>query len=165
MSFGKYDETDLFHIEDSRIYKNLGSGIKTVEFILSYKEHSIVFLEAKKSCPNAANRHETEEKEYKFEEYYSSITEKFVSSLQIYLASILNKYPDNSEIGDRLRTKDNLKNTQLKFILVVKNAKDIAWLAGPLEELNRRLFQFRKIWDIKIAVLNEELAGEYGLIC
>ena len=45
MNFGKFDETNLFHIEDSKIYKDLGSGIKTVEFILKYDENSIVFLE------------------------------------------------------------------------------------------------------------------------
>ena len=55
MNFGKFDETDLFHIENSKIYKDLGLGIKTVEFILKYDENSIVFLEAKKSCPNVAN--------------------------------------------------------------------------------------------------------------
>ena len=66
MNFGKFDETNLFHIEDSKIYKDLGSGIKTVEFILKYDENSIVFLEAKKSCPNAVNRYESEEKEQKF---------------------------------------------------------------------------------------------------
>ena len=65
MNFGKFDETNLFHIEDSKIYKDLGSGIKTVEFILKYDENSIVFLEAKKSCPNAVNRYESEEKEQK----------------------------------------------------------------------------------------------------
>ena len=68
MNFGKFDDADIFHIEDSQIYKNLGSGIRTVEFILKYDEKSIVFLEAKKSCPNAANRYESEEKEKKFEE-------------------------------------------------------------------------------------------------
>ena len=72
MNFGKFDEIDLFHIENSKIYKDLGLGIKTVEFILKYDENSIVFLEAKKSCPNVANRYESEEKEQKFEDYYSS---------------------------------------------------------------------------------------------
>ena len=38
-----------------RFIKNLGSGIKTVEFILKYTENSILFLEAKKTCPNAVN--------------------------------------------------------------------------------------------------------------
>ena len=89
MNFGKFDEIDLFRIENSKIYKDLGSGIKIVEFVLKYDENSIVFLEAKKSCPNAFNRYESEEKEQKFEEYYSTITEKFIASLQIYLATIL----------------------------------------------------------------------------
>lgn len=165
MNFGKFDEADVFHIEDSKIYNNLGSGIKTVEFILKYDENSIVFLEAKKSCPNAANRHESEEKEQKFEEYYSSITEKFIASLQIYLAAILDKYQDVSEVGDRLRNVDSMKNIQLKFILVVKNAENITWLAGPLAELKARLLQLRKIWGVEVAVLNEELAREYSLTC
>ena len=56
MSFGKFDKADLFHIEDSNLYQTRGSGVKTVEFILRYKEDSIVFLEAKKSCPNSDNR-------------------------------------------------------------------------------------------------------------
>lgn len=165
MNFGKFDEADLFHIENSNIYKNLGSGIKTVEFVLKYDENSIIFLEAKKSCPNAANRYESEEKEQKFEEYYSSITEKFMASLQIYLAAILDKYQDVSEVGDRLRTMDSMKDIQLKFILVVKNAEDITWLAGPLAELKARLLQLRKIWGVEVAVLNEELAREYSLTC
>lgn len=113
MNFGKFDESDLFYIEGSKIYKALGSGIKTVEFILKYDENSILFLEAKRSCPNAENRYESEEKEQKFEEYYCSVTEKFIASLQIYLSVILDKYQDTSEV----------------------------------------------------AVLNEELAGEYNLTC
>ena len=165
MNFGKFDETDLFHIENSKIYKALGSGIKTVEFVLKYDEYSIVFLEAKKSCPNVANRYESKEKELKFEEYYGSITEKFISSLQIYLAAIMNRYQDTSEIGDNLRSVSNMKDVKLKFILVVKNAEDITWLAGPLAELRARLLKVRKIWGVEVVVLNEELAGEYNLTC
>lgn len=165
MNFGKFDEADLFHIEDSEIYKDLGLGIKTVEFILKYDENSIVFLEAKKSCPNASNRYESEEKEQKFEEYYASITEKFIASLQIYLAAILDKFQNSGEVGDNLKTVSSMKNIQLKFILVVKNAEDITWLAGPMAELKERLLQIRKIWGVEIAVLNEELAGKYKLTC
>lgn len=165
MNFGKFDETDLFHIEDSKIYKDLGSGIKTVEFILKYDENSIVFLEAKKSCPNAVNRYESEEKEQKFEEYYLSITEKFIASLQIYLATILDKFQNTEEVGSNLKTVNKMREIQLKFILVVKNAEDITWLAGPAAELKARLLQIRKIWNVEIAVLNEELAGVYKLTC
>ncbi len=165
MNFGKFNEKDLFYIEKSQIYKKLGSGIKTVEFILRRNKNSLLFLEAKKSCPNVDNRYESKEKERKFEEYYAAITEKFIASLQIYLAAILDRFEDVSEIGDGIQSASSIKDTQLKFILVVKNAKDTAWLAGPLAELKARLLQIRKIWDIRVIVLNEELARECGLIC
>lgn len=165
MNFGPFDERDLFHIERTKIYKDLGSRIKTVEFVLKYDKNSIIFLEAKKSCPNTANRYESEDKERKFEEYYSSITEKFIASLQIYIAAILDKYEDNSEVGLQLRKVKSLRDIKLKFILVVKNADDIIWLAGPLAELRARLLVVRKIWGIDVAVLNEQLAGEYKLTC
>lgn len=165
MNFGPFEETALFQIEKSRIYKDRGTGIKTVEFILRYEKDSIVFLEAKKSCPNAANRYESEEKEEKFEEYYASITEKFIASLQIYLAAILDKYDNTSEVGTKLQNVRSLREIQLKFILVIKNAEDITWLAGSLAELKARLFQIRKIWGVEVAVLNEELARQYKLIC
>jgi len=73
MNFGKFDEENLFHIEDSKIYKDLGSGIKTVEFILKWKKNEILFLEAKTTCPNSANKNESMKKTQKFEEYYSEI--------------------------------------------------------------------------------------------
>ena len=165
MNFGQFAEENLFHIEKSKIYKDLGSGIKTVEFILKYDENSIIFLEAKESCPNVANRYESEEKEQKFEEYYTSIVDKFTDSLQVYLAVILNKFQDTEEVGDKLRTVNDMKDIKLKFVLVLKYAEDIEWLAGPLAELKARLLQIRKIWGIEIAVLNEELARKYRIIC
>ena len=59
----------------------------------------------------------------------------------------------------------DMKDVKLKFILVVKNAEDITWLAGPLAELRARLLKVRKIWGVEVVVLNEELAGEYNLTC
>lgn len=165
MNFGKFDEENLFHIEDSKIYKDLGSGIKTVEFILKWKKNEILFLEAKTTCPNSANKNESMKKTQKFEEYYSEITEKFMDSLQVYLAAVMGRYPDLAEIGAELRSVDSMKEIRLKFILVVKNAKDITWLAGPLAELKARLLQVRKIWGVEVAVLNEELAKENKLTC
>ena len=160
MNFGKFAESD------SQIYKKLGSGLKTVEFILKNNENSIIFLEAKKSVPNAANCYESKDKTEKFEKYYSSITEKFITSLQIYLSIILDIQQDNeSEVGDGLKITNSLKDVGLKFILVVKNAKNDDWLAGPKAELDHRLIKIKKIWGIKIMVLNEELAKKYKLIC
>ena len=78
---------------------------------------------------------------------------------------ILDKFKNTEEVGDKLRTVSSMKDIQLKFILVIKNAEDITWLAGPLAELKARLLEIRKIWGIEIAVLNEKLASEYKLIC
>ena len=50
MNFGVFDEADLFHIEKSGIYKSLGDGIKTVEFILKYHQNNILFLEELPEC-------------------------------------------------------------------------------------------------------------------
>ena len=97
--------------------------------------------------------------------YNTSIVEKFVNSLQVYVAAILNRYPDASDVGTQLQKMTNMKEIQLKFVLVVKNAEDITWLAGPLAELKARLLQIRKIWNVEIAVLNEELASQHGLLC
>lgn len=163
MNFGEYDEADLFYIEKSKVYSDLGDGIKTVEFILKYRGNSILFLEAKKSCPNAAHRFDTKMKERKFETYYSSITEKFIASLQIYLAAILDKYEDTSEVGSELRKMKNLRDVQLKFVLVIKDAKDEKWLAGPMAELKARLLQVRKIWGVEVVVLSEQLAKQYKI--
>lgn len=164
MNFGKFEESKLFYIETSKVYKELGSEIKTVEFILK-RNNSIVFLEAKKTCPNVANRYESKEKYEKFEKYYSSVVEKFISSLQVYLATILKNDKDISDVGEELRSVNNIRDNQLKFILVLKTAKDESWLAGPLAELKNRLLNIRKIWNVKVIVLNEELAKEYKLIC
>lgn len=165
MTFGEFDEDALFHIEKSKIYNDIGSGIKTVEFILRHNNNRIYFVEAKKSCPNAANKDESVDKQTKFEEYYSSITDKFIESFQIYLAAILNKFHDTSEIGEGLRITPDMQKINMEFILVIKNADDIAWLAYPLAELKNRLLKMRKIWGIKVKVFNEELAKKGGLIC
>lgn len=50
----------------------------------------------------------------------------------MYLAAIMNRYQETSEIEHYLRSVSNMKDVKLKFILVVKNAEDITWLAGPL---------------------------------
>lgn len=163
MNFGDFDEVNIFHIEKSRIYKELGTGIKTVEFILKYKKDTILFLEAKKTCPNESNKNESTDKKVKFEEYYTALTEKFVSSLQLYIAAMVGRVQDISEIGSELMPRNGLQDMELKFCLVIKNAK-IEWLAGPMVELNARLFKIRKIWRVQIVVLNEELAKERKLI-
>ena len=137
MNFGKFDEDNLFQIEKSKLYKNLGTGIKTVEFILKYDQNSIIFLKQRK----VVRMQQT-----------------------VYTAALLDKYEETTEVGTRLLNTKSLRNIQLKFVLVVKEAED-TWLAGPMAELQARLLQFRKIWGIKVAVINEKIAKMYQLIC
>ena len=151
MDFGPFDEKNLFHIEESRIYKDLGTGIKTVEFILKYSENSIVFLEAKTRCPNAANRDESEEKEDKFEEYYSSVTEKFVASLQIYLASVLHRYQDTSEVGEALLIREQIYRYRVEYL---KEDESRNRLVKEHEKITRAI----KERDVKAA---QELSFEH----
>lgn len=60
---------------------------------------------------------------------------------------------------------DSMKDIHLNFILVIKNGKDVTWLAGPLAGLRSRLRPFRKIRGIEVAVPDDELALEYNLVC
>lgn len=162
MDFGPYEEQDLFHIEKASLYSNLGEGIKTVEFVLRRNENSICFVEAKKSMPNAENRQESKEKLEKFEAFYGAITEKFLNSLQIYLAAVLGRYGSTEELGQKLRNAEFLKNICFRFVLVVKTA-DEKWLPGACAELNARILATRKIWDARVVVLNEAMAQKQGL--
>ena len=91
-------------------------------------------------------------------EFNLYITEKFIALLQIYMAAILDKYEDILEVGSELRKIKNLRDVQLKFVLVIKDAKDEKWLAGLMAELKARLLQVRKIRGLEVVVLSEQLA-------
>ena len=93
--------------------------------------------------------------------YYSESNNRIGN--EFWRASILGRYQDISEVGDSLQSVDEMKNMKLKFVLVIKNAEDVAWLVGPSAELKARLLQIRKIWNIEIMVLNEELAEKLSL--
>ena len=41
-------------------------------------------------------------------------------SLQIYLASVLERYQDTSEVGENLKAIEQMKDVRLKFVLVVR---------------------------------------------
>lgn len=44
-------------------------------------------------------------------------SKKFIASLHIYLASILGRYPDISEVGDSLQSVDEMKNMRVKVCI------------------------------------------------
>lgn len=164
MQFGDYNNQDFFAIENSKLHQSVGEGIKTVEFVLLKKKKHLLFVEAKTTCPNTANRDESIEKRNKFEEYYQDISDKFADSFQMFLSTVLNKSDIKDGIGENLIIDKDYSNKEICFVLVIKNADDISWLAGPKAELEGRLKKLCKIWKSKVIVLNHELAVEYGLV-
>jgi hypothetical protein len=62
---------NTFHIEQSAAYKDLGSGIKSVEFVRR-KNETLLLVEAKRSFPNPSSGEE------RFEFASEDVAEKFV---------------------------------------------------------------------------------------
>lgn len=165
MEFGTFQKEKVFRMEDSRLQHSFGEGVKTVEFVLLKDRDKLLFVEAKKSCPNRDNRYENKGKTEKFEGYFSDISDKFVDSLQMMLNIFLDRRTVNlDEVGSHITDEKIYSILKFRFVLVVKNAVDIAWLAGPKEELEARLLRWKKLWNIEVIVLNEELAVRYGIV-
>ena len=166
VNFGPYAEDNLFYIEKSDLYKSLGAGIKTTEFVLRANElePAILFVEAKTNAPNPENRDDSAEKRKKFEEFYTEVPQKFVDSFEIYTAALLKRYSECSEIVLNLQVP-YLANKKITFLLVITNpAAQIEWLASIKAILEYRLRRWMKIWSIDVCVFNQELARQYKLI-
>lgn len=165
LDFGEFETENLFHIESSDLLKSLGQGVKTVEFITLQKKDNIIFLEAKTGCPNPKNKIKGGKEACNFHSFYNDIADKFIDSLQVYIAGILENYKDNEEIGKNLLNIQPLRYKNLMFVLVI-TADEILedWLQGPKLELEDRLKHLMKIWNIQIVVLNKNLAVQYGLV-
>lgn len=162
MLFCVPEQDRFFYIEASDLYKKIGKGIHTTEYVYLKGNNQLQFLEAKTTCPNVHNKDESSEKRRKYESYYSELTKKYTDSLMILSAVMLGKW-DNSEVGIEILKNSQLRDVNLRFLLVIKNAEE-AWLSGVRAELNERLFEIRKIWKVDIQVLNEELAVRKGLV-
>lgn len=162
VKFGGLEESRLFWIEHSDLYRGLGEGIKTVEFIYLTKEENVLFVEAKNSCPNIANKDESEDKQKKYEAYYADLTDKFVDSVNMLATTVLGRNGQSNNVGKEILCKGIYANCGIKFILVVAGAEE-SWLGGPKAELELRLFRYRKIWKADIVVLNTKMAVELGL--
>lgn len=161
--FGGFDEKRLFMIEHSDVHKKAGKGIKSVEFIYLTNHDDLLFVEAKKSCPNAMNKDETAEKQRKYEEFFSDVTDKFIDSIEMFATTALGRNNECANIGEEIRNKENYAKTNFKLVLVVTEAEE-SWLPGPKAELEERLLRWRKIWKADVLVINKKMALEYGLI-
>ncbi len=149
-------ENNVFRIEQSNIYKNLGKGIKTVEFILLKNEKKLLFIEAKSSSPRPSK-----ESNERFDVFLSEISDKFIHSFNLYLSAVLGRY-NNHEVHSSFMEINN-SSIEYIFILVIRGHK-VEWLK-PLEEaLYKKTQHHNKIWKSRVVLMNEEIAKTYKLI-
>jgi len=156
MKFGSYTEEDVFCIEKSEVFLKL-QHLKTVEFIVLSNNKEIWLVEAKTSSPNPGNHID-------FSEYMSEIEQKFDNSLCLFLAILLQRYPNN-ELSEKLK-HINLTNIQFKFIFVVKNHKT-EWLMPLKDSLQQKMTPLTVSLNLGpncLVVLNENIAKHKGII-
>ncbi len=162
MDFGPFLPVQLFHIEKSSQYQDCNrSHVRCCEFVL-LKNKKILFVEAKKSCPNSEKQEETGERTAKYHAFISEITEKMRHSLALY-GAMLSGRRSMEEVGDDIR-EANRETTEIVLVLVVKNAS-MDWLKNYADVFREQLRPEMRIWNVQsFQVINEEKAREKGLI-
>jgi hypothetical protein len=146
---------NTFYIEKSAAYTDLGSGIKSVEFVRR-KNETLFFVEAKTTFPNPS----ADEKNFSAES--SDVADKFVHSLNLYASIALGLRSGDISATDNLSHKD----TTVMFVLVIRE-HEANWCKSVKKKLAMLLKDrtyFRKIWRPKVDVINHASAIKYGLV-
>lgn len=157
MHFGEFDEKRVFQIEASELYRNIGKGIKVVEFISASDVSKLEFVEAKSSSPRPLKNNRE-----RFDEYIDEIYSKFVDSFNLYYSSIFRRNRGYNEMSNEFFGLDN-SIVKFIFILVIKDHKK-EWLMPINEALKKRMIKHSSIWKSKVIVLNEDGAKKQGLV-
>lgn len=157
MIFGDFEEDRVFQIENSKLHKNIGNGIKVVEFILLSKENELSFIEAKSSSPKPIK-----DNIIRFNEFINEISDKFIHSFNLYYSAILQRCKECEELNLNFVNLDN-SQINFKFILVIKGHRT-EWLMPLSDALKESLSYHNTIWKSKVIVFNDELAKKYKLI-
>lgn len=156
MVFGHYRPEQVFKIENSQMHKHVGTGVRSVEFILLRGADKLFFVEAKSSSPKAETSLE------RYQEFVKEITEKFVHSFHMFCAWYTGRVSDEGEIGANLKTV-TYDEAKFVFVLVIRGHKK-EWLLPLQEELNQKLRYHNSIWKTNVIVMNDEVAKTYHLI-
>jgi len=156
--FGDFDENDCFHIEKSDSYKRLLQyrNIKTVEFVLLRPENNqLCFIEAKKALYM---------KENTYDDFPSleTISQKLKDSIQLCIAIWMGKHEYETKRPARFKEFFSNKR-EFIFILVIKNIAE-KYITRSNNLLKKMLTKERKIWRIKVYIMNEEMAKENYLV-
>jgi hypothetical protein len=156
---------NVFHIEKSLQYAELGDRVKTVEFVRA-KGDKLMFVEAKSSFPDSSNKSPNPKKENKtgdelFREEISDICDKFTHSLNLYSAVAVgitaDRFPPDYKPANKV---------SLMFVLVINGFEK-----SLCDEIERALKQriresvcMSKIWKPDVCVMNHVTAKERHLI-
>ena len=153
ITFLANSKDDVFEIEKSQMYKTMGQGVKTVEFII-YTGTRLRFIEAKKSVRTESKKD--------FKKYIDDICSKFAHSLDLFFAIMLGRKEDTfSEIPDKIKAV-KIKCINIVLLLVIKECHK-KYLTHITEELNRKLKRHRKTWNLEARAIHHETAVEWKL--
>jgi len=145
-----------FHIEEADIFRKIGDGIRSVEFI-RVKGDMLLFVEAKTSFPNPNNP--DADNKARFQSEIDEICEKFIHSLNLFssieVGVAKDGYPDEFVKPKKL---------SLVFLLVIKN-HEFKWCRPIKGKLEAELPHYiKKIWKPTVYVINQKVATEQGFI-
>lgn len=151
MTFGPFRDECIFRIEKSKLLQKC-DGVKTVEFVWRKKANDMRFVEAKKSSPLNTPGNETN-----YETFLTEISSKFVDSLNLYIAGLLERRTGYDEIPVAFKEADYSK-MNFKFVLILKGHERLEPLVGLKTDLEKRLKANRRIWNSEVFVFNEQMA-------
>ena len=157
MNFGPFDEKDVFYIEQSTLYKELGENVKIAEFVFK-KRGSIVFVEAKASAPNP-NGDIPED----FSTYIQKISQKLNNTFTLLLSAKLRIAKDSEKKTDNFIQLEEISNMKIAFRLVIREAQK-EHLRPIQDALQKELLSQSKIWNIEVKVINADIARQYKII-
>ena len=163
MTFGPYPEGRCFCVEKSTIYADIQQGVKMAEFLLLHADHGkppvLWVVEAKSSTPRPKTQPN-------FDEFIAEIREKLVNAFSLGWACRLGRHQRaERELPDVFK-KLNLSRDDVKFVLVIHGHRE-SWLPPLQDALRIALLSTVKTWAFSptsVAVINDALAREYGLI-
>lgn len=156
MTFGPFDDADIFRIEKSYLLSRC-RNTKTVEFIWKQKKKRLIFVEAKSSSPVVRGRNREH-----YEAFITEITSKFVDSFNLLMAGLMRRRAGWEEIPSGMADA-NYSDMEFKFILIVKNHEE-TWLEPLRMELEKAMRGHRKVWNSTIIVMNEKIAREKHIV-
>ena len=156
MLFGEFDEADVFLAEKSLVYKSLGEGVSTVEFVLRRFENEILFIEARQSSPRPENNVD-------FDTFIDTMYRKFAHSIELYFSMVIQRIEDKADEMPPCFKSLDYSCAVIKLLMVI-NGHEIKWLYPIMHALRRRLKRHIVTWRLELAVINDEQAREYGLL-